>query len=299
MLVSNLNTGTISKFDATTGAFLSEFATGIGGPTRMALGPDTLLYVLQWAGNGKVKRYKLDGTFVDDFTDAGVGTSIGLAWDAAGNLYVSSYNGKFVRKFSPTGASLGNFVASNLAGPTNIWFDANGDLLVVDYNGGTVKRFDSSGAFVGTFIAGLPQGEGVAFTPEGNIVLGCGGTSSVRVYDPAGTLLNDLVPPATLGLKTPNAVVFRPVAPSPAKEVYRDATFVLPTVGTVFRLAKTDGSGPAPAVEVFNSAGVLVQKINFADTSVWDATHLPAGVYHLVAKQKNGLVEGQQVVVQH
>lgn len=105
----------------------------------MKIGADSLLYVLQWSGNGKVRRYQLDGTYAGEFTSVGVPQSIGLDWDSNGNLYVSSYTGDNVRKFDPNGNDLGLFVTSNLAGPTNIWFDDNGDLLVSDYDGTAVK----------------------------------------------------------------------------------------------------------------------------------------------------------------
>ena len=161
VLISNLNSGVVSKFNATSGSFIEEFATGLGGPTRMKIGPDSLLYVLQWTNNTKVKRYKLDGTFVDDFTSSNTGTAIGMDWDADGNFYVSSFNGKYVRKFSSTGANLGDFINSNLAGPTNIWFGENGDLFVLDWQAASIKRFDSNGNYLGVFISGVPQCEGV------------------------------------------------------------------------------------------------------------------------------------------
>jgi len=299
MLVSNLNSGHITKFNANTGAYLGEFATGIGGPTRMQLGPDSLLYVLQWFGNGKVRRYSLAGAFVGEFTATGVSNSIGMDWDTAGNLYVSSYNGKYVRKFSPTGADLGNFISANLAGPTNIWFAENGDLLVVDYLGNSVKRFDSAGNYKGVFIAGLPQGEGVAFLPNGHILLGVGGSSSVREYNAAGTLIGNLVPPATLGLKTPNAVVWRPLPASAVRETaYREVAFVTPTIGTLFRFADSNALQGATDLEVHNSAGVFVRKITFADSTAWDASSMPSGVYHLTARLPGGIIGRQTVVVQ-
>lgn len=299
VLISNLNNGRISKFNATSGVFINEFATGIGGPTRMEVGPDGLLYVLQWTGNGKVKRYNLDGTFVDDFTAVGVSNSIGLDWDAAGNLYVSSYDGKYIKKFSPTGANLGNFVSTNLSGPTNIWFAENGDLFVVDYNGASVKRFDSQGNYLGIFISGLPQGEGVDFFPNGNIIIGSGGLHSVRVYDASGNFLSNLVPPGTLGLQTPNAVVLRPVTPSTTREVYKELTFVTPSIGVLFQLSKPELMQPGASFAVHDSTGVLVRKINFANTTSWDASNLPNGVYYITAKLKDGVIARQSVVVQH
>jgi len=214
VLISNLNTGRITKYNSTTGEFIGDFATGIGGPTRMKIGADSLLYVLQWAGNGKVKRYQLDGTFVDDFTSVGVPQSIGIDWDSDGNLYVSSYNGDNVRKFDSNGNDLGVFVNTNLAGPTNIWFDDNDDLLVIDYDGTAVKRFDSNGAFINNFLTGLSQAEGVDFFPNGNILIGNGATGSVKMFDSNGSYIEDFIPSGSGNLLRPNAVVIREVNPS-------------------------------------------------------------------------------------
>jgi hypothetical protein len=209
VLISNLNTGAITRHNAETGAFIDNFATGIGGPTRTKIGADGLLYVLQWTGNGKVRRYRLDGTFLDEFTSVGVNQSIGLDWDASGNLYVSSFGDKTVRKFSPTGADMGVFVSSNLRGPTNIWFDDNGDLLVSDYSGTAVKRFGPSGNYLGNFLTGLSNSEGVARLPDGDILIGNGASSSVKRYTSAGAFNGDIIPTRSGGLQTPNAVVVR------------------------------------------------------------------------------------------
>lgn len=207
VLISNLNTGRINRYNAATGAYIDNFAQGIGGPTRMKIGADNLLYVLQWTGGGKVKRYQLDGTFVDDFTDVGVGQSIGLDWDSAGNLYVSSFNGKLVRKFDTSGNDMGVFIDSNLSGPTNIWFDSNGDLLVSDYSGTAIKRFDSDGNYLGDFIQGLSQSEGMATLPDGSILIGNGSTSSVKKFTSGGTFIEDTITTGSGGLLRPNAVV--------------------------------------------------------------------------------------------
>lgn len=209
VLISNLSSGRITKYNSSTGDYIGNFATGIAGPTRMKIGADSLLYVLQWSGNGKVRRYQLNGTFVDEFTSVGVPQSIGLDWDSNGNLYVSSYSGDNVRKFGSSGNDLGLFVTSNLAGPTNIWFNANGDLLVSDYDGTAVKRFDSTGVFVSNFITGLGQAEGVDFFPNGNILIGNGATHSVKMYDSNGVYIEEFIPNGSGGLMTPNAVVIR------------------------------------------------------------------------------------------
>lgn len=213
VLISNLNSGRITKYNSSTGDYIDNFATGIAGPTRMKIGADSLLYVLQWSGNGKVRRYQLDGTFVDEFTSVGVPQSIGIDWDGNGNLYVSSYSGDNVRKFDPNGNDLGLFVTSNLSGPTNIWFNTNGDLLVSDYDGTAVKRFNSNGVFQNNFATGLSQSEGVDFFSNGNILIGNGATSSVKMFDSNGVYIEDFIPSGSGGLLRPNAVVIREVIP--------------------------------------------------------------------------------------
>lgn len=298
VLIANLNTSAISKFDATTGAFIDEFATDITEPTRMEIGADGLLYALQWSGSGKVRRYNLDGTSLGDFTNVGVSNSIGMAWDASGNLYVSSYDGKFVRKFGPTGNDLGKFVSTNLVGPTNIWFDADGNLVVVDYLAGAVKRFSSTGAFLGVLMTGLPQGEGVDFFPNGDIALGCGALHSVRLYDKTGVFKKNLVAPGSLGLLTPNAVVFRQKSASATREVFKETVLVVPNVGNLFQINAPEWMPSGQIGEVHDSSGVLIQKIDLSKKSDWDASKLPNGVYFITTKLADATVLGQKVVVQ-
>lgn len=210
VLVSNLNSGAITKYDVNTGDFISNFASGIGGPTRMKIGPDGLLYVLQWSGNGQVKRYKLDGSFVDDFTDLGVTQSIGLDWDTNGNLYVSSFSGASVRKFNGSGKDQGLFISSGLSGPTDIWF-VGGNLMVNDWSGGAIRKFDNNGSFVENITNGLSQVEGIATFDNGNFIVGNGGDATVKMYSPSGSFIKDLILSESGGLIKPNALTLRKV----------------------------------------------------------------------------------------
>jgi len=232
-LISNLGSNRINRHNAITGEFIDVFATGVGQPTRMEIGPDNLLYVLPWAGNSKVKRYDLDGNFVDEFTSVGVNNSIGLDWDSQGNLYVASFDGAYVRKFDTNGNDMGLFVSSGLQGPTNIWFDSNGDLLVMDWTGGAIRRFSSSGAFKSDFVTGLSQPEGVEFLANGHILVGNGGTSSVKQYDTNGSFVKDFVTPGLAGLATPNALRFRT----------RSSFQINPGINDAWYNAATNGQG--------------------------------------------------------
>lgn len=213
VLVSNGITGNIAKFNINTGEFVGNFASGMGLPNRMKI-RDNLLYVLQWGGNMKVRRFQLNGTMVDDFTEIGVFQAIGFDWDTQGNMYVSSFNegaNGYVRKFDSNGKDLGLFIDSSLQGPTNIWFDASGNLIVNDWQGGFVKQFDSNGNFVKNLVTGLSQVEGVAFMENGNILIGNGGTAAIKMYDSNFKFLKDLVKSKAGGLIRPNAVTIRKV----------------------------------------------------------------------------------------
>jgi hypothetical protein len=214
VLISNLNSSSIGRYHIETGNFIDNFATGINGPTRMKIGPDNLLYVLQWQGSGEVLRYQLDGTFIDTFTNVGVFNAIGLDWDTAGNLYVSSWNNGtagFVRKFNAAGEDQGLFINTNLQGPTNIWFTTDGDLMVNDWTAGLVARFDNEGNFIENAIIGLNKPEGVALFGNGRFLIGNGGTGSVKLYGSNNSYIQDLIPSRSGNLANPNAVVLRHV----------------------------------------------------------------------------------------
>ncbi len=213
VLVSNYNSGTIDRYDAASGRHLGVFTDFVIAPTRMALGPDGLLYVAQDGGNARVRRFRLDGAFVDDFTNLGISRPLGMAWDRFGNLYVSSYDGQQVRVFGRDGLDGGSFVSTNLTGPTNIWFDDGGNLLVADYDGGAVRQFDAAGKYLGDFIQGLSQTEGAGMLPDGDILLGDGGTDSVKRFSSLGVAKGDFIPSQSGGLTQPNAVVVRLLEP--------------------------------------------------------------------------------------
>ena len=218
VLISNLNSGTINRHNISDGTFIDSFATEIGGPTRMKIGSDNLLYVLQWAGNGKVLRYQLDGTFLDEFTSTGVLNSIGLDWDSDGNLYVSSFNNGsngFVRKFDSSGKDLGLFINSTLEGPTNICFDNSGNLLVSDWKGNKLRKFDSKGTFIKD-LSSMNRAEGIGLMPNGDILIGNGNfinnPGTVTRHNSEGSYIEDIITSeANGGLMNPNAVVIREV----------------------------------------------------------------------------------------
>lgn len=298
VLISNLNTNKITRYNADDGSYIGDFATGIAGPTRMTIGEDDLLYVLQWNGSNPVLRYDLDGNLVDEFTETGVATSIGMDWDAAGNFYVSSYNNSFVQKFSPEGEDLGRFVETNLNGPTNLWFDEDGNMKVINWNNGLVQAFDSEGSFIETFITGVPNGEGIAVLPNGDLLIGSGGNDAVQRYQSDGTFIGNFVESTgSLPLRTPNAVVLREITPSSTKSVVTEADFVEPTLGRIFRLVDNEYAGRLEQLSVYDTAGQKVYTSKVLTDTLWNAESAMPGVYVLVGRLKEGQLLKQKVVV--
>lgn len=296
VLISNLD-GCINKHNANTGAYISSFACSISGPTRIKIGPDSLLYVLQWGGNGKVRRYNLTGTYLGEFTSIGVSQSIGLDWDSNGNLYVSSYNGDFVRKFDTAGNDLGIFIDTNLLGPTNIWFDSNGDLLVADYNGTAVKRYDSNGTYLSDFITGLSNCEGVDSFPNGNILIGNGGTSSVKMYDSNGNYIQDLVSSGSGNLLTPNAVRIREVSTVGIDENHAlESNIISPNFGTKFRI-NIQNEENIESCTVTNVSGQLINSFEVESEQVFNMHNESEGIYFVIIRFKNARVKIEKIMV--
>ena len=293
VLISNLGSGLITRHNSTDGTYLDDFAKSIDGPTRIKIGPDSLLYVLQWKGDGKVLRFELDGTALGPFTESGVSQSIGLDWDNEGNLYVSSYNGDLVRKFDQDGKDLGGFITSNLAGPTNIWFHESGDLMVSDYDATAIKRFDIDGKYVGDFITGLSNSEGVAFFENGDLLIGNGKTSAVKLYNSEGTFIRDFVETRGGGLKTPNAVTIRKTVASGVRKDKLEAPILLKGSGSHYRI-NPEFSDDIVQISTYELSGKLAHQ-----GDIHDFAHqsLPAGIYIVGVEFLNGSVRQECLVL--
>ena len=114
-------------------------------------------------GNNTVSQIDSTG-HVTTFASSGLNGPAGLAFDAAGNLYVANTNAGTVSEFSATGASKGTF-AFGLSDPIGLEFDAAGNLYVANNVAGTVSEFSSTGTSMGTFASGLSGPEFLAFAP--------------------------------------------------------------------------------------------------------------------------------------
>jgi len=105
-------------------------------------------------GDGLVQERRPDGTLVRTL-DTGKGAGIfttGLALDAAGNLYVTDFNGNDVSKFDGSGTLVGSFGSGYNSDPESIVFDSSGNAYVGQADGSRqVLKFSPTGASLGSF----------------------------------------------------------------------------------------------------------------------------------------------------
>ena len=105
-----------------------------------------LLYVAN-EGNGTVEQFNSSGTGTL-FTSFTSGYPSGLAFDLAGDLYVTNRFSNTIMKYTSTGgvlSSSGTVFASGLDGPSDLAFDNAGDLYVSNQFGGSIEKYTATG----------------------------------------------------------------------------------------------------------------------------------------------------------
>ena len=299
LLVTGFNNTKIKQYDGETGDFIGDFSSGynLSNPTKMIIGEDDLIYVTQWGSvQNKVVRFDLDGNFVDEWSSVGVPEGCGMAWDAGGNLLVTTWsNGQnngasgFVRKFDEHGNDLGIVVnTSILQGPVGIWIDENSDLFVIDWTLGSVLKFDSTGVFKENFIVGMSRTEGNARGPDGKYYLCDWQLNRVNRYNADGTFDMTLV---SSGLSVPNSLTFGPDGltntDSPLRSSNHIGIFPNPASDEIQIRFEPEQSEPVQ-IEVFDLLGksVLFKDLqNPSNTISLKIKNLEKGMYQLVLSQ--------------
>jgi sugar lactone lactonase YvrE len=189
------------------GTWLSTFGEGgindgqFSAVGHISIGPSNEIFVSDFSQQ-TIQRFDSDGVFISSLrnntnTPGHLSYPQGIAYDVAGNLYVSSGIGG-IQKFS----SLGVYI-STIGGP-HTWFigiDPDNRIFTGGDNGVTVYDTDGNYLFsIGTGGSGIgqfSQARGVDFDSLGNIYIADSNNSRIQVYDNTGEYITTWGTPGT------------------------------------------------------------------------------------------------------
>lgn len=115
----------------------------------------TLNDVFVSVGSGLVNVFHPDGTLVQTLSTGNSGDTYttGSAFDASGNLYVTTFGSNVVAKFDPSGNLITRTFATGFnSDPESIAFDKAGNFYVGQADGSrTIQKHNAAGAFLNSF----------------------------------------------------------------------------------------------------------------------------------------------------
>lgn len=238
LVLDRVASGSVLRFDSTTGAFLDIFVPkGSGGlsyPNDITVGPDGNLYISQTPGadytSATVLRYSgTTGAFMDVFVQPNSGNvnqAAAIRFGPDGNLYVADFNDGIcctatVKRFNgTTGAFIDVFTSGyGMVHPSGMTFGPDGNLYVGDEL--NIVRFNgTTGAFIDVFVPAGTDGLPVPpCGPSGDIVFGSDKNlyaaapycnTVVRYNGTTGAFMDFFVPSGTGVLSSPSGLKFGP-----------------------------------------------------------------------------------------
>jgi len=120
-------------------------------PAVHAATPFVIGDVMAGVGDGSVKQFDPTGTLKNTLVGTSSTYTTGMAFDSAGNMYVSDFGSGTVDKYDNNGNFLGAFITGITGDPESLAFDAAGNLYVGRADGTDVQKYDSTGAFVTSY----------------------------------------------------------------------------------------------------------------------------------------------------
>lgn len=208
----------------------------------------------------------------------GFSSPVGMAFDAAGNLYVAEWAAGRVSRIDPRGHR--STFAVGLSGPSGLAIGADGTIYVASYSRDEIYRFTPQGV-QSVHVTGLATPAGISFDMAGRLLIANRRTNQILAVAANGRL-----EPVIEGLQTPVGVVQTPDSGYVVSNIGGGVTIIQPD-GTRVEAGKafaTPGPGVAITKEgrvfVVDYGGTTVREIlsNGKSRSVADGLKSPVGL---------------------
>lgn len=208
----------------------------------------------------------------------GFNSPVGMAFDAAGNLYIAEWGAGCVSRIDPQGRR--SIFAEGLSGPSGLAISVNGTIYVASYSRDEVYRFTPAGAR-SVYVTGLATPAGIGFDRAGRLLIANRRTNQILAVAANGRL-----EPVIEGLQTPVGAVQTLDGGYVVSNIGGGVTIIRPDgtrieAGKAFR---TPGPGVAITKEgrvfVVDYGGTTVREIlsNGESRSVADGLNSPVGL---------------------
>lgn len=144
VLIGDMLTNDVRRYDATTGAFIAMLAP-IPSPADMDFGPNGNLYVCSFYGGAVFEVDPVTGGVLNTILPPSPSQPNDVAWNPAnGEMLVSDFRASVVHRYSYPGyAYLGSFAGTGWITPHGVAISPhNGHILAIAGNTGEVHEFD-------------------------------------------------------------------------------------------------------------------------------------------------------------
>jgi sugar lactone lactonase YvrE len=186
----------------------------------------------------------------------GLSSPVGMAFDAAGNLYVAEWGAGRVSRIAPDGAR--SIFADGLSGPSGLAIGQDGTIYVASYSRDEIYRFTPDGAR-SVHVTGLATPAGIGFDRAGRLLIANRRTNQILAVAGDGRL-----EPVIDGLRTPVGAVQTP-----------DGGYVVSNIGGGVTIVRPDGrrveagaafATPGPGMAITRDGRVFV--VDYGGTTV-------------------------------
>ncbi len=132
-------------------------------------------------GSGQVYEFSPTGTLIQTLDDgSGSAYTTGMAFDSAGNLYVTNFATGTVSQLNNTGGIVNTNFITGQSNPESLVYTSSGSIFVGDAGRNTISQYNASGALTNTFTV-QTQNRGtdwidfqnantIVYTSEGNTI---------------------------------------------------------------------------------------------------------------------------------